>query len=183
MTRGPTPGAGPGTRCVPLVTAVPRPAASLILVRDAAPDLEVLLVLRSPHSRFMPDVWVFPGGALEPGEDAREAAVRELREETGVGGLAPGGLVPFSRWVTPATLPIRFDTAFFLASAPADACARADGRECVDARWLRPTTALAEVALAFPTARHLEALGGFPSTAALLARARGPVQPGPATPG
>jgi ADP-ribose pyrophosphatase YjhB (NUDIX family) len=30
------------------------------------------------------DVWIAPGGALEPGETAEQAALRELREDTGI---------------------------------------------------------------------------------------------------
>lgn len=33
-----------------------------------------------------PAHWLFPKGHVEPGETAREAAIRELREETGVVG-------------------------------------------------------------------------------------------------
>ena len=29
-------------------------------------------------------LWSLPGGSIEPGESAREAALRELKEETGI---------------------------------------------------------------------------------------------------
>lgn len=40
---------------------------------------EVLLQRRSGSG-----LWGFPGGAIEPGETVQEAAVREIREETGL---------------------------------------------------------------------------------------------------
>ena len=90
--------------------ATPRPAASVILLRrggeHAQRALEVLLVKRSSTASFMPGVWVFPGGVVDPGdgegEDGfRAAAVRELAEEASIELEGPGGLVPFSRWITP----------------------------------------------------------------------------------
>ena len=44
----------------------PRDAASLILLRDTRAGPEVLLGRRPASARFMPGVYVFPGGALEP---------------------------------------------------------------------------------------------------------------------
>ena len=101
---------------------VPRQAATIILLRGGAETLEVLLVQRTPKARFMGGVWVFPGGAVDAGEgegDAahRAAALRELEEEAGIRLDDPGALVPFSRWITPAEVKIRFDTWFFLAHA------------------------------------------------------------------
>jgi 8-oxo-dGTP pyrophosphatase MutT (NUDIX family) len=170
---------------------VPRPAATVILLRGGDQGLEVLLVRRNPEARFMGGAWVFPGGAVDRDEGAgqpalRAAATRELREEAGITLEDPAALVPFSRWITPAQVKIRFDTWFYLAPAPADARPTPDGSEVVDARWLAPQDALAEAAagelfMVFPTIKHMEQLATFASADALLAHARGrdvqPVQP------
>jgi 8-oxo-dGTP pyrophosphatase MutT (NUDIX family) len=46
----------------------------------------VLLVRRSETERFLPRVWGVPCGKLEPDESARDGALRELKEETGLLG-------------------------------------------------------------------------------------------------
>jgi len=61
-----------------------REAAAVILLRPAERGFEVLLVRRTRGASFMASTCVFPGGATEPGEDARVAAARELFEEAGV---------------------------------------------------------------------------------------------------
>ena len=101
----------------------PRDAASLVIVRGRGSDTRVLLGRREPRHRFMPDVWVFPGGRVDQ-KDARSpvsselapavaaklearwsptraralavAAVRETFEETGLafGELVDGQLRP-----------------------------------------------------------------------------------------
>ena len=159
--------------------ATPRQSASLILLRDAdRGDVELLRVRRNPAARFMGGFWVFPGGAVDPGEDHRTAAVRELAEEAGVTNVEPEALVEYSRWITPERIAIRFDTRFFLARAPAGARPRVDGEECVDVRWTSPRAALdayarGELALVFPTLRHLEELSAFKTVDAVLEHARG----------
>ncbi|MGH7094868.1 MAG: hypothetical protein ACREFB_15210 [Stellaceae bacterium] len=80
----------------------PRDSASLILLRGKGRDLELLAGRRPGHVRFMPGVYVFPGGAVDaednhpwPGECGVErllpqmlrcvrAALRETWEEVGV---------------------------------------------------------------------------------------------------
>jgi 8-oxo-dGTP pyrophosphatase MutT (NUDIX family) len=170
---------------------VPRPAATVILLRGGGEALEVLLVRRNPQARFMGGAWVFPGGSVNPDEGAgqqalRGAAIRELAEEASVTLSDPGQLVPFARWITPAQVKIRFDTWFYLAPAPADAHPVVDGDEIVDARWYRPSAALeagesGELFLVFPTIKQLEQLAGFDSADALIEHARRrevlPVQP------
>jgi len=169
------------------VSVEPRQAASLILLRDSAGGAEVLLVQRNPEQRFMGGAWVFPGGAVHPGEDADHAAtaVRELEEEAGIELSGETELVAFSRWITPEAegATIRFDTWFYAARAPEGIEARPDGGECVDARWLTPAAALEahaqdELALVFPTIKHLELLSETGSVEETLAAARvRPVEP------
>jgi 8-oxo-dGTP pyrophosphatase MutT (NUDIX family) len=60
--------------------------------------------------------------------------------------LACEELVPFARWITPTFLAKRFDTYFYLAPAPAEQIALHDGREMVEAQWIRPADALADQA-------------------------------------
>ena len=163
----------------------PRQAASLILLRDSPYGPEVLLVQRNPQQRFMGGAWVFPGGATHTGDDEDHAAtaIRELEEEAGIALPRHVELVPFSRWITPEQVKVRFDTWFFAAHAPAGTEAKPDGSECVDARWLRPAAALAahaqdELALVFPTIKHLELLSESVSVDETLDAARvRPVEP------
>jgi 8-oxo-dGTP pyrophosphatase MutT (NUDIX family) len=162
---------------------VPRQAATVILLRGGDAALEVLLVQRTPKARFMGGVWVFPGGAVDTtegeGDEAhRIAALRELEEEAGITVADASTLVKFSRWITPPEVRIRFDTHFFLAAAPEGQEVRIDGDECVDFGWFTPDAALAsarrdEIALVFPTIKHLEQLAGFRSAADAIAYARG----------
>ncbi|HEX5763290.1 MAG TPA: NUDIX hydrolase [Solirubrobacterales bacterium] len=153
----------------------PRPAASVVLLRRGGKHgdraLEVLLLKRTEKARFMPGVWVFPGGGIDEcdgeGEAAyRACALRELREEAGIELPRGEELVLFSRWITPEVISRRFDAWFFLALAPAHAPPQPDGVETVEAAWFEPAAALeaqaaGDLVLAFPTVHQLEALSEF----------------------
>jgi 8-oxo-dGTP pyrophosphatase MutT (NUDIX family) len=170
---------------------VPRPAATVILLRGGSESLEVMLVQRAHEARFMGGAWVFPGGAVDPHEGTgeaslRAAAVREVEEEASVTLPDADALVTYSRWITPAVVKIRFDTWFFLAPLPDGAEPKVDGHECIDLRWETPTSALeawkaGDIQLVFPTIKHLEQISTFESADALIEHATGrdvlPVEP------
>jgi len=96
--------------------ARPRDAASLLIYRNRRGALEVLMGRRGSRARFLPDVYVFPGGAMAP-QDARQArrtALREVYEETGLqltqhlrSGGADGSAVLqiLGRAITPTAIP------------------------------------------------------------------------------
>jgi 8-oxo-dGTP pyrophosphatase MutT (NUDIX family) len=173
---------GPGEELNLGEATVPRRAATVIVLRGAGAALEVLLVKRNPDARFMGGAWVFPGGSVDRDEGQgdgalRAAAVREVSEEAGISLPSAAELVPFSRWITPPEVKIRFDTWFFLAPLPAGAEPVVDGYEVVDARWYGPAEALragaeGELLLVFPTIKHLEQLSVFPTADQLLDYAR-----------
>lgn len=177
----------PGEELNPGPETSARDSASVIVLRDGPSRVEVLLVKRNPEARFMGAAWVFPGGAVGPGDAGpAEAALRELSEEAAVTLVGPEGLAPFSRWVTPVEVKIRFDTRFFVTRAPEGAEAVPDGSECVEAGWWTPAEALeahrrGEILLVFPTIKHLEELMSFSTVEEALDSVRGreivPVQP------
>jgi 8-oxo-dGTP pyrophosphatase MutT (NUDIX family) len=181
------------------VPAPARAAATIILLRrggrHADRELEVLMVRRNPDARFMPGVWVFPGGSVDADElilgvsgaetdvDAdelahRAAAIRELREETGIALPDDAELVLWARWITPEPVPIRFDTRFYMALAPPHSPPVADGGEVVDAAWMNPADALergrsGELELVFPTIKQLESLVPYATAEEAMTAARG----------
>ena len=191
------------------VAVVPRPAATVVLVRPGPVGLEVLLTHRPATMAFAPDMHVFPGGRVDAADGdpslaarsvvsaaeaserlggdlapgvalaAHVAAIREAFEEVGVllADCSPGAdlaaarsrlladpgafpaiadsldlslrtdlLVPLSRWVTPASMPRRFDARFFAAAFPPDAAVTLVGEEVAAEAWHRPLDALESMA-------------------------------------
>jgi 8-oxo-dGTP pyrophosphatase MutT (NUDIX family) len=84
--------------------ALPRPASTILLVRDRPTGLEVFMVVRHHEIDFASGALVFPGGRVEaadvelaalllgdPAQAARIAAIREAFEECGVLLARPRG--------------------------------------------------------------------------------------------
>ncbi|MBT5204984.1 MAG: NUDIX domain-containing protein [Gammaproteobacteria bacterium] len=81
----------------------------------------------------------------------------------------------FNRWVTPPGRPRRFDTRFFIGSAPDGQLELHDGEETTESIWISPTTALAEnkkgkLAMMAVTIKQLEDLSSHEAAASLIAR-------------
>jgi 8-oxo-dGTP pyrophosphatase MutT (NUDIX family) len=113
---------------------------------------------------------------------AREAAARGERSfidiVRGLGvRLDLDAMAAYARWITPKTMPKRFDTWFFIAPAPKHQLAACDGWETVDAEWIAPAAALALAdagarKIIFPTRMNLMRLAQSGSVAEAMAAAR-----------
>ena len=96
------PGFAAGIDTPPSAPVEPRPAATVVLLRQRADTPEVFLLRRNRSSGFVPGAYVFPGGRVDPGDAHPSlaasasalpglpaapywmAGVRETFEETGV---------------------------------------------------------------------------------------------------
>jgi 8-oxo-dGTP pyrophosphatase MutT (NUDIX family) len=106
--------------------------------------------------------------------DKREAALADVLEKEKL-RLALDQLVHFAHWITPANMPKRFDTHFFLASSPVGHAGSHDGRESVDSIWTTPSGAISDRKkwnVIFPTKLNLMKLDNSRSVAAAIAAAR-----------
>lgn len=165
----------PGGRLDPAdhdwAAAIGRPerAFALAAIRETLEEAGILLV--EPSARVTPDEIARLRRELLGG-----AALAQLLEAS---ALTPAldTLVTFSRWITPEAETKRFDTAFFLAAAPAEQPGTHDESETVASLWDRPARLLerwarGEIAMVPPTHATLEWLAARSSVADALRDAR-----------
>jgi len=165
-----------------------RPAATVVLLREAQAGMEVLLLRRQSQLAFAAGMWVFPGGRIDP-EDfgsqpddlhgaARRAAAREAMEEASV-QVDPDALIYFAHWTTPAgeKTARRFATWFFVTALDGEHVVEVDGGEIEAHQWLSPDDAIAahrrrEMALMPPTYVALSEMATCKNIEAVLAMYR-----------
>ncbi len=75
-------------------------------MREGTGGLEVALI--RPQSADDKQVWALPKGAKEDGESPEEAAVREVREETGLGAEVIGRIDGITYWFAWAPERVRY---------------------------------------------------------------------------
>ena len=132
-----------------------------------------MLARHGDHGHFAGDE---RAGAAREEVVARPEAFMELVVELDL-KLDLAALTIFARWITPAMMPKRFDTWFFVAAAPPDQLAVCDGWETVDAEWIDPRKALrlaaaGERSIIFPTRMNLQLLAEAANAADAWNRAR-----------
>jgi 8-oxo-dGTP pyrophosphatase MutT (NUDIX family) len=126
------------------------------------------------------------GRYVDPGAAGREAEFARYRAALDAGRMSALDLCRreglrlacdrmhyVSFWTTPAVLPRRYATRFFVAAVPPGQHGVHDGRETVESLWIRPADALApamreRLRLHPPTVSNLSLIRDFRSTGGLL---------------
>ena len=108
-------------------------SAGGLVVDRSGPEPKAALIAR--HDRRGRLVWSLPKGHLEAGESARDAAVREVAEETGIVGtvLAELGVIDF--WFVTDTQRVHKTVHHFLLDRTSGELSDAD-IEVVDVQWV-----------------------------------------------
>jgi 8-oxo-dGTP pyrophosphatase MutT (NUDIX family) len=170
--------------CAPIAPSIADPEGRTALgkglraaaIRELFEEANVLLTYRDKH-------------ILAIGEDAVirfETYRLELNERRGLLStivqtehlvLATDALAYFAHWITPEGMPKRFDTHFFLATAPSQQEALYDQLETSEGFWFQPTEVIerfqrGEIPVAFPTFQQIKDLSGFKSAEDALETAR-----------
>ncbi len=149
-------------------------AIRVAAVRETFEECGVLLARPRRSKDWLPGARVAELANKHRGRSFDEWLIEEDLEP------ALDALTPFAHWITPALLPKRFDTHFFILAAPQDQSARHDGSESVDSLWTNPSRALEEAeagkfTLVLPTRLNLQKLAQSPDVASALAACPRPV--------
>jgi 8-oxo-dGTP pyrophosphatase MutT (NUDIX family) len=118
-------------------------SAGGVLLRQGEKGAEVLLAAR--RTRRGDVVWGLPKGLVEKGESPEEAAIREVREETGFQGEITGSLGSVTYWFVWEGTRIHKTVHFFLMDLTGGDAAFRD-MEMEDVDWFPLATAADSIA-------------------------------------
>jgi 8-oxo-dGTP pyrophosphatase MutT (NUDIX family) len=113
------------------------PAATVVLMRDSASGLEVLLLRRNQRAGFVPGAYVFPGGRVDPADSSPHALARldGLTAERAAERLdLPDGDPPAIAYYVAALREAFEETGILVGGPPADRSARPGAGEVAPVR-------------------------------------------------
>ncbi|MBL6939107.1 MAG: NUDIX hydrolase [Alphaproteobacteria bacterium] len=143
-------------------------------IREAFEESGILLARDATTGDFVSAERLERLQHYRPKLDKREVSLDDMLEKEKL-RLALDQLVHFAHWITPANMPKRFDTHFFLAVSPIGHSGSHDGRESVDSVWTTAHAAMADRkrwSIIFPTRLNLVKLGKSNTVAGALAAAK-----------
>lgn len=73
-----------------------KPAVAALVTNES--QTKFILTKRSKNLRLFPNMWVFPGGKIDKGENWRESILREMHEEIGLRENMIGKITPIGFW-------------------------------------------------------------------------------------
>lgn len=152
-------------------------------IREAFEESGILLARDATTGEFVTAERLETLQPFRKALEKREVSLADLLKRERL-RLAYDHLVHFAHWITPANMPKRFDTHFFLAQSPFGHEGSHDGRESVDSIWITPQNAINDRKkwnVIFPTKANLMKLGESASVLDALERARA-TTPLPVTP-
>ena len=137
------------------------------VARECFEECGVLLARNVDHSITLSQEARQAVLAARPALLAGEVEWSALLQQFGL-TIAADRIVYFSHWLTPPSVPRRFDTRFFLAALPEGQAAMAGTDETISGQWIAPGRALeryrsGQWRMIDPTLRSLEVLADFPS--------------------
>ena len=136
-------------------------------IRELFEEAGILLAYQAEKMLAIPEQEVERFAAYRNAFNARKGSLVEMAHTEHL-TLATDLLDYSAHWITPEGMPKRFDTHFFLTSAPEEQQAAHDRLETSDGIWISPTEALArfelkEFPLVFATIYQLRELAVFGS--------------------
>ncbi len=145
-------------------------------LREAFEETGILLAKRQGEDSFLSGTSAFSLWDYRKRIEEREILFGDFLESHRLEADI-SSVVRYAHWITPAMMPKRFDTQFFIAAAPEGQAGLHDGREMVDSIWIRPKDALADGEagkrqVIFPTRMNLFMIAECENVAQALAEAR-----------